>query len=80
MVCIDHGVLLHHSWALSVVLQVLQQSNSHGLPSEEQRGSFTSHKPVSWELRAPLPRDADLNEAVVQRTLTRVVSAQCGGS
>ena len=39
MVCIDHGVLLHHSWALSIVLQVLQQPHAHRLPAEEQRGA-----------------------------------------
>jgi len=59
VVYIDHGVLLHHPWALSVVRRGLQQLHAHCPPSEEQRGSFTSHKMVSREFAAPLVRDGD---------------------
>src|ERR1039458_1087979 len=43
----------------SVVRRGLQQLHAHCPPSEEQRGSFTSHKMVSREFAAPLVRDGD---------------------
>jgi hypothetical protein len=48
MVCIDHGVFLHHSWALSVVLQGLRQPHASSSSRAEPAGNF-------WETGHPVP-------------------------